>query len=584
MPISNKTVGLIGTTTGLTYIFTGLLLNTISSFVSITCLTTGIILTIMGISGFLKHFSTVSKHRQALEKQILQKYEELEKSVNEALNSGTYLIFAKKSHLLQQIKTLSDEIEVLASKKEIGEGFTQNITIKLQTAAKSVESYNPNFISQRKKDYSSLWKKGNISLDDEQQTSIVTDDSYNLVIAGAGSGKTEVLITRIAYLIKRKPDGVLPKRILAIAFQKKAIEQIEDRLRQRYGIENVNVKTFHKLGKDILEKSGKIIENTDIYNDNKKFAFLKWFLEKNMKTGSELYKLFVKYMKTVNNKEEPTDSDKRAVVDYAKERRYVSINGTKVHSVAEKEIMDYLLTHKIGDKAIEVTYEPNLEGFNPDFYLPQFGVFIEHWGIDKNGNVPQWFSQSSEEYTNAMEKKKQWFKDNNKALVETFAYEFNSNEPELFCGLLRTKLEQSLKKSLPFTPLSYEEILELVWQSQKTPIDDIQNFITTAKTYGFCPDNIAERLKESRWSSKQITFGHLALYVFRAYEAQLKKLGKIDFEDMINGAIKALDDDPSLCKSMYDQILVDEYQDISDQRLKLLKFCSNAILSVNSFV
>ncbi len=572
MPISNKQVGLIGTIGGLAYIFTGILLNTISSLVSITCLTIGIILTIMGISGFLKHISTNSKRQQPLEEQIIRKYREIENSVNEALNSGTYLIFAKKSNLLLKIKTLQDEIGALVSKKEIREGFTQDLTIKLQAVTKSVGSYNLNFIFQRKRDYNSLWMNGSVSLDDEQQTSIVTDDSYNLVIAGAGAGKTEVLITRIAYLIKRKPDGILPNRILAIAFQRKAMEQIEDRLCQRYGIENVNVKTFHKLGKDILEHSGHKIEKTDIVNDNRKLAFLEWFFESNMHIGSELYKLFVKYMKTVNNKEEePTDSDKHAVVDYAKERRYISINGTKVHSIAEKEIMDYLLTHKIGDKAIEVTYEPDLEGFNPDFYLPQFGVFIEHWGIDKDGNVPQWFSQSSEEYRNSMEKKKQWFKDNHKALVETFAHEFNPDEPELFCELLRTKLEQSLKKSLPLIPLSYEEILELVWQSQKTPIEDIQNFITTAKTYGFCPDYIAERLKESKWSSKQRTFGYMALYVFRAYEVQLKKLEKIDFEDMINEGIKALNDDPSLCKNIYDQILVDEYQDINDQRLKLLK-------------
>ena len=122
-----------------------------------------------------------------------------------------------------------------------------------------------------------------------------------------------------------------------------------------------------------------------------------------------------------------------------------------------------------------------------------------------------------------------------------------------------------------FTPLAYEAILELVWQSQKTPIDDIRNFITIAKTYGLKPDNIKEKLGDNRWSSRQLSFGRLALHVFQAYEAQLSKLGKTDFEDMINEAAEVLDSNEDLCKNIYDHILVDEYQDISAQRLNLLK-------------
>jgi len=450
--------------------------------------------------------------------------------------------------------------------------FTIKMRQTLNLYMKTILDYNKNFIQQRKKDYSYLWNKGNILLDDEQQTAIVTDDKYNLVVAAAGSGKTEVLITRIAYLIKRKPDCVQPNRILAIAYQRKAKEQIEQRLLKRYEITDVNVQTFHKLGKDILEKSGRKIERTDIIDENKKFGFMKSYFEEEIVKNPQFYQLFIRYAKTVQDKDErSTQSDKDAVVAYAKERKYISINGIKVNSNAEKEIMDFLLTHKVNGKSIEVRYEPDLDGFRPDFYLPQFDVFIEHWGIDKEGNVPQWFSQSSEEYRDSMEKKKKWFDENHRLLVETFSYEFNPKEPEMFNELLKEKLQKTLKKKLLFTPLAYEEILELVWQSQKTPIDDIQNFITIAKTYGLNPDNIAEKLVDNRWSSKQLSFGRLALHVFQAYEAQLSKLGKTDFEDMINEATEVLDSNEDLCKNIYDHLLVDEYQDISAQRLNLLK-------------
>ncbi len=208
-----------------------------------------------------------------------------------------------------------------------------------------VSSYNDKFVEQRKIDYKYLWSKGAISLDDEQQTSIVTDDKYNLVVAAAGSGKTEVLITRIAYLIQRKPDQVEPNRILAIAFQRKAMEQIEDRLHQRYGIEKVNVSTFHKLGKDILERSGQRIESTDIVNENKKHSIVKSYIEEQVAVNPDFFKLFMCYMKTVNDSDEKvTQVEKAETVTYAKEQKYASINGIKVNSIAEKEIMDYLLT------------------------------------------------------------------------------------------------------------------------------------------------------------------------------------------------------------------------------------------------
>ena len=84
-----------------------------------------------------------------------------------------------------------------------------------------VSSYNDKFVEQRKIDYKYLWSKGPISLDDEQQTAIVTDDKYNLVVAAAGSGKTEVLITRIAYLIQRKPDRLNQIEFWRLLFREK---------------------------------------------------------------------------------------------------------------------------------------------------------------------------------------------------------------------------------------------------------------------------------------------------------------------------------------------------------------------------
>ena len=67
-----------------------------------------------------------------------------------------------------------------------------------------------------------------------------------LVIAGAGSGKTSVLTTRIALLIEQ---GVMPERILALTFTKKAADEMRKRIIQMTGPEarRVCMGTFHSV-------------------------------------------------------------------------------------------------------------------------------------------------------------------------------------------------------------------------------------------------------------------------------------------------------------------------------------------------
>ncbi len=577
---SYKLMGYIGVSSGLVFISLAAILGFSLFAISFPCLIGGLVLVSGGIIGFMEDYSISGKSKIAelakIQKDILLKFEAIQKIIDEIKNSGTYLIYSEKKNINLKIESLKKEIDAYATKK-VSSDFYNKVRESLNEFTELIFSYNQNFIQQRKKDYSYLWNKSNISLDGEQQTAIVTDDKYNLVVAAAGSGKTEVLITRIAYLIQRKPDFVQPNRILALAYQRKAREQINQRLHERYGIEDVCVRTFHKLGKDILEKSGKRIDRTDIVDENKKYGFVKNYFEEKIVTNPEFYRLFIRYIATVHDKDdEPTAADKDAVLTHAEERSYISIDSTKVKSKAEKEIMDFLLTHKINREPIRVRYEADVGGFRPDFYLPQFELFIEHWGINKDGEVPAWFSQSSQEYRDLMETKKRWFAENHRLLVETFAYEYNTDEPEEFTDQLEYRIQKILENRFPgkkfeFSPLTYEEILDLVWESQKTPIEDIQSFITIAKTYDLNPDKIAEKLLKGKWNSKQLAFGRLALIVFRAYQSQLEKLGKTDFEDMINEANIALDNNKSLYENVYDHILVDEYQDISAQRLNLLK-------------
>jgi len=89
-------------------------------------------------------------------------------------------------------------------------------------------------------------------LNPAQRAAVEAYDSASLIIAGAGSGKTRVLTSRIAYMIEQKVD---PKNILALTFTNKAAEQMRERIRQMLPdgrSRHIFMGTFHSIFARIL--------------------------------------------------------------------------------------------------------------------------------------------------------------------------------------------------------------------------------------------------------------------------------------------------------------------------------------------
>lgn len=87
-----------------------------------------------------------------------------------------------------------------------------------------------------------------------QQQAVLLNDDNNLVLAGAGSGKTSVLTARVAYLLQSHLAQA--EEILMLAFGKDAAKEMKQRLDDKIGLsaENVKVNTFHQLGLMILNQ------------------------------------------------------------------------------------------------------------------------------------------------------------------------------------------------------------------------------------------------------------------------------------------------------------------------------------------
>lgn len=127
------------------------------------------------------------------------------------------------------------------------------------------------------------------NLNKEQKEAVQTTAGPLLILAGAGSGKTKVLTSRIAYLIQK---GVKPQNILAVTFTNKAAKEMKARLGSMIGENTVKymwVGTFHGICGRILREnvdrytfpSGKKLDkNFTIYDDNDTNAVLKQAIKK----------------------------------------------------------------------------------------------------------------------------------------------------------------------------------------------------------------------------------------------------------------------------------------------------------------
>ncbi|MEO2158265.1 MAG: UvrD-helicase domain-containing protein, partial [bacterium] len=102
-------------------------------------------------------------------------------------------------------------------------------------------------------------KRRNINLDELNTSQLEAVSHFEgpiLVLAGAGSGKTRVLTTRIAHLIRDR--GISPQSILAVTFTNKAAKEMRDRVHSLLGgaPDGMWMGTFHGLGARFLRQHG----------------------------------------------------------------------------------------------------------------------------------------------------------------------------------------------------------------------------------------------------------------------------------------------------------------------------------------
>lgn len=120
------------------------------------------------------------------------------------------------------------------------------------------------------------------TLNEEQKKAVTHLNGPLLVLAGAGSGKTKVLTSRIAYLIEK---GISPYNILAITFTNKAAAEMKSRVIKMIGrdADNMQISTFHSFGLKLIRENHQLLDldnNFAIFDTEDSLTAIKRVLRK----------------------------------------------------------------------------------------------------------------------------------------------------------------------------------------------------------------------------------------------------------------------------------------------------------------
>lgn len=535
------------------------------------------------------------------------------------------LLLWHKNAIPKVKKFKEDYAEYISSEDE---KFFEKFYNKPETFETDTKQANERYINQELKDNSDLFDDlGGKSLDSQQREAIVVDEDAVKIIAGAGSGKTFTIQGKVKYLTEKR--DVDPSEILAISFSNASVDDLKERI-----AEPIDIKTFHKVGKDILTQYNQYSRpDTSALK-----RIIKRYLTKKALKNEDISKKLIEFFSFYINVP-PSDDDIKYEgdlldwqegVDFStlkrrfKNKQRETLNNEIVRSYEELYIANFLFIY-----GIKYTYEkiysyPNknferefnkfkefLFSFNeeipdelknditkdllnltdifeeyeikdylPDFYLDDYNIYIEHFGLNRNCENHLIGGKSSEEYVKEMEWKRKVHKKYGTTLIETFSYYQSENR-------LLTRLAEKLQaQGVEFNEIDYREVYRILLENKT--IKEWEDFIVLLKTFIelFKGNNYDETkfkefydyvggLKDSFSKDRTIAFLKIVEEIYNDYGAYLLKIKKIDFNDMINKAsdciVKNGLDLP------YKYIIVDEYQDTSFTRYNLLRNICDSI-------
>lgn len=416
----------------------------------------------------------------------------------------------------------------------------------------------------------------------DQRIAIINDHKRNLVLASAGCGKSSVLIARYAYLEKIKK--INSSKILIMAFNSAVRVELRERLKA-IGIEQANIHTFHSFGRSVLEHQNISVELNQFAREDthgiiatnlvemlvdqiaKNNPFIKQQILEfralcRFQDAYQFASTHEEYQLLVNSIPFRRDSNK-----LNDENRFFTIPSLdkNIHVRSQQEL---LIANWLIINGIKFEYEKSYPGadftYKPDFYLNDASLWLEHFAIDRDGNSP--FPGYVDEYS----QKLNFHQAAGTNFECTYSYEYSENS-------IIEKLESILKKhGIEKKPLKEEQIEALL---QKIEIQPFYRVITEIlkliKSNNLSDSEVIKKLNQVYESFRAVRFLEIIIPIRQEYEKYLSDTNTIDYDDMILTAANELSTNNTSAdirnSFSFEEILIDEFQDISFSRSELLK-------------
>ncbi|TVQ29649.1 MAG: hypothetical protein EA356_16310 [Geminicoccaceae bacterium] len=401
-----------------------------------------------------------------------------------------------------------------------------------------------------------------------QRRAVLTDEDRTLVVAPAGSGKTAVMAVmaaKIEHLLKAGQRT--PGEVLAVTFTKKAAGELAERL-QRRGVEGVKVSTIDALGLGIIGEAlgAKPPVGNWAADAQAQLVFLNETIERLISSDVGFARRAAEW-NIQHFRAEHSIFDFGTYGDYfaylkAGGRR--TLQGEHVRSFEEAKIANFLALHGIAYQYEKiyphVPRSPYKKAYQPDFYLDQFGIWIEHFAVDDEDRTPSFID--GKKYLEERDWKRAQHQQYGSVLVET-------TSGENAAGVLLPRLREKLQKlGVTFAPLPAHALIEKLRADGR-----IVHFARLAQ--GFLAQWRHRRLAmyevRSAYQNQERHRLFLELFgqVLGAYEQRLQLAGEIDFADMVQQAADQAEPD-GYYRSPYRTILIDEFQDVTAAQFRLI--------------